>query len=234
LALQWRRGARSGGARPFAGSIRAFKPERSETYELSLRRDPAPEVQARMAVFYNDWRDRQVQLLEPGQSSFTIENAGAAHAYGAEAQIQFALAEHWQAGFSMGWLQTQFDRFPIASASDVVDLAGNRFTRAPRRTALLHALYAPTRGLQAGAQWRYADQVEGDAFNRASTRLPSFHTVDLRVGWQAANWNLALNLENALDRRYLQQVEASLISPDPRAFVLAPRRNIALELGFRW
>lgn len=234
VAVQWRRGARSGGARPFGEQVLPFQAEHSDTYELSWRTPEWRGARARLALFHNFWRDRQVQLLDPAQAGFAIVNAGRARARGGELTVTAQWSPAWSAALGIGWLHSRFENFQLAGAAAPVELAGNRFAGAPERTAVLALNRAPERGFEFGLLLSAASGAEGDAYNRDAARLPGRAEVDLRMGWRGARYSVALECVNATDRQLPEQIQLSVVSDQPRSYLYNAPRQWRAALEWRW
>lgn len=234
FGLQWRRGVRSGGVRPFAGQAVPFRPERSDTFEFSVRGPEWKGTTSRLAVFHNAWRDRQVQLLDPDSPGFAIVNAGRARAAGAELTLGTTFADDWLLGLGIGVLRTRFDRFQLPGPGAPVDLAGKAFPGAPRRTAVLSLGRAPAQGLELGVLVQAASRAEGDAFNRRSAQLAGRAELDLRIGWRSRGYSVGLEALNALDRTSYEQIQVSAVADQPRSYQLGAPRQIRATVEWRW
>lgn len=234
VAAQWRRGARSGGARPFGDQVLPFQAEHSDTYELSWRTPEWRGARARLALFHNVWRDRQVQLLDPARAGFAIVNAGRADSRGGELTLTAQWSPAWSAALGIGWLHTRFEKFQLAGAAGPIELAGNRFAAAPARTAVLALNRAPARGLEFGLLLSAASAAEGDAYNRDAARLPGRAEIDLRLGWRGARYSVALECLNATDRDLAEQIQLSVVADQPRSYQYNAPRQWRAALEWRW
>lgn len=102
-------------------------------------------LQLNGAVFYNDYKDLQVnQLTSSGRNN--IDNAGDATIAGLELEAVAMLSENLEVGGSYGYLDPEYDTY-IADAgtpndpSDDVDLSNNHWAHAPENTFNAYARY---------------------------------------------------------------------------------------------
>lgn len=234
FGVQWRRGLRSGGTRPSGGQTQAFKPERSDSFELSWRSPDWSGLSARVALFRNLWRDRQVQLLDPGQPGFAIVNAGRARASGGELTLQHRFTDHWALALGLGALSTRYERFQLAAAGAPLDLSGRRFPGAPSRTATLSLSRAPEHGLEFGLIMQAAARAEGDPYNRVQAQLAGRAELDLRLGWRTQRFGLGVEVLNVADRDAFERIGLSLLGETPRTYELGAPRQVRLTGEWRW
>uniref|UniRef100_UPI0035C69DEA prolipoprotein diacylglyceryl transferase family protein n=1 Tax=Marinobacter sp. TaxID=50741 RepID=UPI0035C69DEA len=121
LVAVWKGGIVSYGGF-FGGAVSVFDPEFTSTWELALRTQWLHgDLRAHLNLFTTDWKDQQV-LVGDSVSFYTITtNAGESHLYGAEAELLWRIAEHWEGFTALGWLETEFEEF----VNEDQDFAGN-------------------------------------------------------------------------------------------------------------
>jgi iron complex outermembrane recepter protein len=127
------RGFKSGGFNTTARVPgRAFDPEFAWTYEAGLKRTMADgRLRTNIALFYNNYRDLQVQsFIAPGQVD--ISNAGSASIKGAEIELSAATRAGLQFVASASWLEATYRRYLArVPGGSTLDAAGKRLSNAP-------------------------------------------------------------------------------------------------------
>jgi iron complex outermembrane receptor protein len=142
--VRWARGWKSGGVNPVAppvffpgGTGSIFGPETVDTYEVGYR---APlfdrKVQVTSAVFYNDYQNLQVSATaQPGHPEiiYAIVNAGTARTYGAEASVNWQVADPLTFGVSAAYLNAKYKHFAINNSTLLApfDFSGTQMNMAP-------------------------------------------------------------------------------------------------------
>ena len=143
--LRWAQGFKTGGVniltapvnypKPSDGSV--FGPETVDTYEAGFKSSLfGRSVQVTAAVFYNDYRDLQVDVRpRPEYPAITtaIVNADSAETYGAEGSLNWRVAAPVILGINVGYLHAEYKDFSL-SGSEVLsdfDRSGQRMPRSP-------------------------------------------------------------------------------------------------------
>ena len=205
------RGFKSGGFNPTTPAIgRAFRPEFAWSYEGGVKRTlSGGRVRVNAAVFYNDYRDLQVQsFIAPGVQD--TRNAASATITGVELEVAAAAWRGLQFNGSMSWLNATYDRYVAVGAGNVTgDAAGHRLNNAPEWSGSGSAVYEfPTR--RAGTAFVRGDvswqsRVFFTPFNDTIETQGAYGLVHLRAGFQprSRRWELNVYARNLLNRQYL-------------------------------
>lgn len=143
--IRWARGWKNGGINPVAAPIlfpggtgSIFGPETVDTYEAGYR---APlfdrKVQVTSAVFYNDYKNLQVSATaQPNHPEIitAIVNAGTARTYGAEASVNWKVADPLTVGVSGAYLDAKYKHFAITNSALLApfDQSGLQMLLAPK------------------------------------------------------------------------------------------------------
>jgi outer membrane receptor protein involved in Fe transport len=201
IAFSVSRGYRSG----FNEEGRTIDPEFLTSYEIAYRLIVLNGALVFNAdLFYYDWDDMQVSVPIGLFGETYTENAGSASAQGLELML------YWKppvtgmtVGASLGLLRTRLDDYK--SEIGDVDFSGNEFPEAPPYSGSLWAVY------RFGNHWfASADYVfRGSAFatsdlaNQEDKKVPAYHVVDARFGYEHKHFSIILGIRNLLDEEYI-------------------------------
>jgi len=92
------------------------------------------------ALFYNDYKDLQVTVLDPATTRNNLVNAATATIKGAELEVQIRPTENLDLGGGWGYLDTKYKKYidPVSGE----DLAKtNKFAQAPKHTVNVYGRY---------------------------------------------------------------------------------------------
>ena len=200
--------------------ITPFDEEELWNYEVGLKGVWAEgRVAANLAIFHMDWTDMQVgssnAILNPdtGLVEFFgfITNAASATSTGVEVDVRAIVAEGFQVGAAVGYLNAEFDDFTNANIDgETVDLTGYALPKAPEWTASADAHYNFKVGGQwepfVRAEWAYRGQTTTDIRNVFLTDFP-FHpagyaVTNLRLGAVIQNYRIEAYINNLFDEDY--------------------------------
>ncbi len=193
-----------------------FDSEYLWNYELGAKGNWLDErLQFQLAVFYQDREDVQAKqsLFNPADFSFDdfLTNAASGATLGLEAEFSYSPAEQLRVFGSVGLLDAEFEDFVSSAHVDArddytgasfapVDLDGRDLAHAPNFQYLLGA------ELNLTSSWFLRLELEAkDAFyfsNSHDERSSAHELVNARVGYRAADWEVALWGRNLTDEDY--------------------------------
>src|SRR3546814_577989 len=145
-SVRWARRFKTGGVniltapinypKPSDGS--SFGPETVDTYEIGFKKALfGHRVQITSAIFYNDYRDLQIDVRpKPEYPTITtaVINAKSARTWGAEGSLNWRIVRPLTVGISGGYLNAKYKDFSL-SGSEVLsdfDHGGQRMPRSPK------------------------------------------------------------------------------------------------------
>lgn len=141
----YRSGAFNGGSYTSSKGINYVDPEKVNAYEIGAKgRYLDNRLSLSGALFYYDYRNQQVQDLQPGPTNILV-NAPKSRVLGAEAEFNLRVSGTFSVNGSMGLLDTKYKELTLQGA----DLSGNELPFAPKLTA------------QLGFDWQVAELGEG-------------------------------------------------------------------------
>lgn len=226
--------------------VQPFQPEKLWNYEVGMKLAAYDDrLLINAAAFYIDWKDLQIQtnfLAIPGDISSAVEltqNAEGARNIGFEIDAQAMLADGLVVSGGYGYLDSEFDAFPVAilAGGNQVDLTGRTLPRTPKVTWNAAAQYdtAITGGLDG--------YFRVEAFGRSSSRsdleavaqpllglpqfpyrAPSFGVVNIRMGVSTDNIAVSGFIENLFQEDYYTSTSENFglagirVRPNPRTF----------------
>jgi iron complex outermembrane recepter protein len=198
------RGFKSGGFNTTARVRgKAFQPELAWTYEAGVKRTMAGgRLRTNTAVFFNDYRDLQVQsFIAPGQVD--ISNAGSATIKGVEFELGFATGGGLQLLGNATWLDAIYNRYVAGMPGGAtLDAAGKRLNNAPEWSGNLSALYEFAAARAGRASMRidvpWQNRVFFTPANDSIETQGPYGLVNLRAGLEARSrrWEIAVYARN--------------------------------------
>lgn len=215
---------RSGGSElTLHDGINEFDEEELWNYEFALRSvlfDGSGVFNTNL--YYSDWTDQQVSVLEPGapNPAFTkTVNAGKSKLYGIELSFEYDINEVLSMYASGAFNKTEYTTF--TSADGKQNYSGNEFTFAPKETAVLGVNYQSGNGVFVNTSANYAGESYSDVDNK--NKLTARTLLDINGGYELNNLKLELFVKNVFDRTY--ETNNSLATPDgtPSVLLGAPR-----------
>lgn len=238
FGVELRRGFVGGGARLDTGSgvLAPFKPERSDTLDLTWSAQGGEgKINFEAALFYNRWTDRHVSVDLAQRDTYIIVNAGAAHGYGGEFELEWNPHEAWQAWIGVGLLHTRYDEFEAQLPFGNVDLSGKRFPGAPPLTMTAGARWNFAPHWQLGLSHWYSRSSFSDALNTPAGRRPGYSVLDINLRRDiGAHGTLELFARNALDKDYIEDVRIAGTQSLPREYFVGAERRIGMAIDWTW
>lgn len=191
-------------------AARIFNPETVDYYELGAKTrwlDGALVLNG--AVFYNDYRNLQVQRLvaTPGGGvSNVISNAAASTIKGAELEVTARPGRGWLVNLGYSYLDARYDEYVFGPG---VDFSGTRMVRSPKTTLNASVQYdhefSDELSLQLRADAAYSSSFyfePGEATLSAGNREPAYATVNLRATLWRGPYRLSVFANNLFDEEY--------------------------------
>jgi len=225
------RGYRAGGAGTSGAGNFEFDPEFTTNYDFALRSqwfDQRLTVNAN--VFYIDWTDQQVQIVEPTvQTDFITINAGESELTGFELEVTAYPSDTFEFYFNLGYVDTEFTDFPVDEGLSNQDLTGNEFPSAPELTSAAGLVYHATNHLKLQLDGNY----QRASFDNADNTLKN----DSRTVFNAkATYRINDTLELALLARNLFDKDYIILDniSNTQTVKVGQPRTVALQLQGSW
>jgi iron complex outermembrane recepter protein len=206
------RGFKSGGLNPTTPEPGlAFRPEFAWSYEGGLKRTMSGgRVHLNTAVFYNDYRDLQVQSFR-AVGVLDISNAGAATIKGIEVEATAAAGTHVRLAGHVARLDASYDRYlAFVPGSDTrADAAGHRLNNAPAWSGSGSAAYevaiAEAGTVYARGDVSWQSRVFFTPANDAIETQARYGLVHVRAGFEprSRRWEIAAYVRNLGRNEYI-------------------------------
>ncbi len=203
---------------PLTAADITFDPEFVTTYELGLKAEIGGIARISGAVFFSDYKDRQVAQFESanGVPTVFVRNAGESEISGAELEFNVLAGENWQFTGALSYLDGEYTDFTGATAAGA-DFTGNATEKTPQWTASVGIDYR--RELGAG-EFSFSPQVsyQGETFlqpdNGPFNVENGYSLLDLRMGYEFGNGQYGVylwgrNLTDELYKEFARQFQGS-------------------------
>lgn len=140
LGFMVQKGYRGGGVNVRAGGGHAdYDPEYTTNYELSYRGAWFDDsLRARANLYYTDWKDQQVSMLDDSGNFFQVYNAGSSTIRGLEAFIEQDVDSRLTLNAGLAFTDGRYRDFVFGTNSD---LSGESFLYSPRFKASVGSVY---------------------------------------------------------------------------------------------
>ncbi|MET4712685.1 MULTISPECIES: TonB-dependent receptor [Pseudomonas] len=140
------KGYRGGGVNVRAGGGHsAYDPEYTTNYELSYRGSFLEKsLRARANLYYTDWKDQQVSVLDPTGNFFLVYNAGRSDIKGLEVSVEKDFGEQFTLNVGGAVTDSKYKEF---NTGDGTDRSGQAF------------LYSPKYKMSVGGTYRWNDRL---------------------------------------------------------------------------
>ncbi|MEW9897967.1 TonB-dependent receptor [Chitinivorax sp. PXF-14] len=202
-----------------------YEPEYTTNYEIGLKHTGLNNrLQTRLALFWIDWTDQQVEELVLSRSNIT--NAGKSVSRGVELELAWQASRALMLRASGGWNDAHFVRYKDGGN----DFAGNRPPNAPAYTYSLGADYMFGNGWYAHADWQGAGKVYFDSAN--TKKQDSYGLLNMKAGYRFSDFEVAFWIKNALDKVYVTR--AFDIGGGTFAGIAGDPRTFGMTLTARW
>ena len=197
----------------------SFPPETGEQYEGGIKFDTASHNLNITAATYEINR---TNVLVPSGTNFTVPTGnaqvgqaisrldGKQTSKGVELEVQWQPIPNWQlqAGYA-------YSKAIIAKSSRNPASVGLDLANAPRVSGSFWTRYnfasGELKGLGLGSGVVYVGQAwAGDPTTTVYFTMPGWARVDSSVYYKWKRYNLALNIQNLLDRRYISSAQSAL------------------------
>ncbi|MEY2877663.1 MAG: hypothetical protein RLZZ15_43 [Verrucomicrobiota bacterium] len=196
-----------------------FPPETGEQYEGGLKfSTPSRHVNITLATY----EITRTNVVVPSGTNFTVPTGSATvgqaisrldgkqTSKGTELEVQWQPIPNWQlqAGYA-------YSKAIIAASTRNPTSVGLDLANAPRKSASFWTRYnfaqGGLKGLGVGTGLVYVgDAWAGDPTTTVYYRLASWSRVDSSVYYKWSRYNVALNIQNLLDRRYIASAQSAL------------------------
>jgi iron complex outermembrane receptor protein len=209
-----------------------FKPDKVWSYELGEKfRGDDGRITINAAGYFENWQHIQQNI--PLHCGFPFTgNAGDAHIYGTELEINAVLVPGLVASVNGSWLHAEY----IANAVPATTI-GERVQEVPEVTASASLAYRHGITDKLALIGRVDNNYVGSRIDTTAQAnyLPSYDLTNLRAGIEGSNWTVALFANNVTNRVALL-TNASAINVNVQTFnrtAMAQPLTFGIDLSFR-
>jgi len=208
-----------------------FPPETGVQFENGLKVETVDhKFFASLCYFYIDRTnvlvaENGITILATGQAVFRVD--GAQHSEGTEFESEWQPLPNWQ--IQVGG---DFEKAFVASSLSNPYTVGDDLVSAPRASGTLWTRYNfthdPLRGLGVALGVIYVGKYwAGDPTSTAYFTVPGYTRVDAALYYKWRRNDIALNIQNAGDRKYIQSVQSAeyMVPGEARKITLSLERK---------
>lgn len=185
-----------------------YGPETLLAYEVGAKnRFLDDTLQVNASAFYYDYKDLQVNQIDPDNAQQFTLNAGTAAVKGLEIETTWLATPATRIDASLAWLDTEFKKFCTVTSTicpPEADLSGNELTQAPEIAltfGIEHSFDVPGGQLTPRLQARYQAKTYFTITNSRAEMQDAYTKTDASLTYEPAsgNWTLSAygrNLSN--------------------------------------
>lgn len=186
---------------PTSSDTLSYAPEYTWNYELGAKSSWFDnKLTLNLAAFYIDMKDKQVSEVDPATYKAYISNAGKAHSYGFELEMQARPYQGWEVFGGYGYTKTKVDSWDGVGMKGFYDHAGNELTYAPQYTYNLGVQYMHETGVFGRLELLGTGPFYHDVENKL--REKSYELVNARLGYENDNFEIAFWCKNIFNTQY--------------------------------
>jgi iron complex outermembrane receptor protein len=186
-----------------------FDSEELIAYELGYRTEVSRRLALSVSAFFNDYDNlRSVEPVAGAPGQFIIRNRLEANTYGAELAATWRALDWWRlrGGYTYFRKEISLDR-----SRDIA--RGRNEGNDPHHQLLLQSMINFWRHFEFDSVLRYVDNL-----NQRGPVVPSYVTLDLRLGWNAMRGlEFAIVGQNLLDKRHAEFGAPAMRQEIPRS-----------------
>jgi outer membrane receptor protein involved in Fe transport len=234
-------GYRAGGPNPTSdvyGLPASFKPDKTQSYEIGAKGEffnHALSVDA--SLYYINWKDIQLQLLNPVSSQAYYVNASSAKSQGIELSVRSRPLEGFTIAAWLAWNDAELTK-QVPAASSTYGSAGDRLPFSSRYSGNLSLeqefhLLSDVTGFVGGSVSYVGDRQGNFAsiFAGSPERqlFPAYTKTDLHAGMDYKSWKASLFVTNLANKRGVLAGGIGFFNPG--AFEYIEPRTVGLTVS---
>jgi iron complex outermembrane recepter protein len=218
-----------------------YNAEKVYTYEVGWKTTwLSNRILVNGALFYNDFQDLQVPVLDPATTRNNLVNAATATIEGLELEIQARPTENFDMGLGYGYLSTRYDHYvdPVT----LQDLSNvDEFAKAPKHTLNLYGRYVVADFMSAGklaVRADYAWQSKSALLAAPDNDINAYAVVNARVALEqikgpgATKFSVAVWAKNLTNKLYYTSGYNLVSSLGFEGRFTGPPRTVGADLEF--
>jgi len=234
----FRSGGMNGRASTELAALITYDPETLLSKELGLKSSWLDRrLQVNLALFFQDYKDKQENIIVPDAGQTVTVNASEASINGIEMELLALPAQGWTVALNMGTLDASYETFVADISGDGIatDNSNLVLRRTPELSWSLKTSYEWDMGpgtASAMFVYRYSDEFQTEFFNRSPGLVDAQGLLDAAIGYEHQNWTISLFGRNLTDERGITQGY-----PLPGFFSFASVRDpriLGLSVNYNW
>ena len=175
-----------------------FSSEKVLTYELGYRLEPMEKISVSVATFYNLYDDvKSINTNPAPPPGLIFANDQEAESMGYEVSGNYYAGSHWRIRGGYTFLKTRF----TATHPSVVAFSSEFEAIDPKSQFVFQSILDLPGNLNFDVTGRYLHRLERTAF---TPRVPSYFTMDARIGWEAGKVYFAVIGQNLTEKNHLE------------------------------
>jgi iron complex outermembrane recepter protein len=213
-----------------------FSADKTQDYDVGFKASfLAHRLSLDTSVYYIDWRDIQLSLVQAATAAPYVGNGGTAKSQGVEETLEVRPTAGLALSGSFAVNQPVLTA-PLPAATQVTGNAGDRLPYASRYSGHLAAQenFPLSTGLQGfgSIAWSYVGERLGPFVASPSTRqiFPSYSTLNLGAGVERDFWKVNLFANNVADKR--GQVSGGFVLPSEVRIIQPRTIGVSLSASF--
>ncbi|CAA0079507.1 Pesticin receptor [Zhongshania aliphaticivorans] len=224
--ISYSRGYKGPGASIDSGFEAPLEPEYVDAYELGFKsRLMDGRLNINTAVFWQEFKDQQVNYYNPDELGWLPTNAGETRQIGIEFDSLFAASANLVLNASLTWLDAEYleyevdcytsDPDPQCSVNGSKDVSGEVTTFSPEWKTIIGGRYHQPlfdSGLEGFVQlnYRWQSEVQYDANQNPNTLQDAYGVADLSFGFEdeQGKYLLSFFVNNLFDKQYVSNIAA--------------------------
>ena len=229
-------------------------PETSLNYEAGIKSDIASNVQLNVSVFWEDFKNFQVQSFDHAAASYFVQNAGKSRSRGSEAQLAWKPVAALRLSAAVAYSDATFTSFTGAACypgqtvaqgcvAGQADATGNSLANAPKLTASVAADY------KAEVSGSLAAFVHADAYSRSTVNFSAngdpntiqngYQIANMSIGLGASDerWKASIYCRNCFDKRFVSYIESNpggAVGDYDQSFAIDSFRAVGASIDVRF
>jgi iron complex outermembrane receptor protein len=194
----------------------------------------------RLAAYYINWKNIQQALVLPTCGFSITANAGAAAIKGAELEADARVTDHLSFSLGAGYTDAAISKSEALPGGETAGFAvGQPLSNVPRWTGSLRSDYSiPLAGGKGFVRlsYNYVGSSISFANGEPGYVRPSYAQLDGRIGVDADQWDVALYVKNATDKRGILGDVTDIVGiiPGIRQVMVIQPRTIGIEIQHRF
>lgn len=193
------------------GEPEILEPEILDNYDAGFKATFYERLYVDLVGFYQNYKNFQTRAWvadpESGEFNYKVEDGGKATSFGAELNVNMAIAEQLDIFANYAWLHSSFDSTDVDG--QIQEYAGNRFSLAPEHSFTVgfnsEVYIAPEMRIFATPSYSFKSHMFFEDANTPGLEQDAYGLLNATLGIELEEYSLKLTLygTNILDEQYI-------------------------------